>query len=140
MADHCHQRHDAGSPGDQQQGTTQLCLPYEVAADRAAHLDLVSRDQDVVQVRRDLTFLQAFNGQVDLSAALRLRSDRIAPLGLVSIRRGQADIVMLAGAVLDPIFQGKRKSFNIGSLFFDRFQGGDLPPENMIHIWPPPYD
>src|SRR5437667_79285 len=45
MPEHGHQRADAGTPGHQQQRAADVCRPHEIAADRAAQLELSVGDQ-----------------------------------------------------------------------------------------------
>ena len=54
MAQHRHERHEAGAAGDEQERPAVLDAPREVAADRAADLELVADDELLDEVRGDL--------------------------------------------------------------------------------------
>ena len=75
MAQHRHQRHDAGPAGNQEQRPAEAGVPDEVAADRAAQLDPVADDHDVVEEGRDLAVVDALDRDLDLIA--RSGSDAI---------------------------------------------------------------
>ena len=53
MAQHRHERHEAGAAGDEQERPAVLDAPREVAADRAADLELVADDEVLDEVRGD---------------------------------------------------------------------------------------
>ena len=95
VAEHRDQRHDAGAASDEKDRATVVTAPVEVAADRAAHLDGVAGLDDLVEERRDLAVVELLDDELDRVAA-RCRADRIAALCLVPVRRGEADVDMLA--------------------------------------------
>src|SRR3990170_834088 len=97
MANHSHERHDPGTARDQKQWPTHAGLPHEITADRPAHLDQVARYQDIMQVWRDFAVFDSLDSEIDFACALRLRGNRIAPLRLIAVFRGQPHVVMLAG-------------------------------------------
>ncbi len=107
MAEHRHQRHDPGPACHEEQRPRQRGVPDEIAADRAAHLDPVADDRDVVEEGRDLAVLDPLDGQVDLAAALRLRGDRIAALDAVAVGGRETKVDMLAGAMARPVREGE---------------------------------
>ena len=47
-----------------------VAVPHEVAADRAADLELVAHLEDVVQEGRDLTVVEPLDRELDLVAAV----------------------------------------------------------------------
>ena len=77
-------------------------MPDEVAADRAAQLELVALPHLPHQVGRNLAFLQALHGQRDC-AVLGRRGDRVAALRLVPIFGREPDVDVLAGQVAGPL-------------------------------------
>jgi hypothetical protein len=89
-ADHGHQRYDTLAAGGEKQRPALRGLPYEVAANGTAELDLIARPQLVGQVRRDLAVVEALDRKLDASAVPR-RRDRVAALGLVAVLGDQAD-------------------------------------------------
>ena len=114
-ADHRHQRHDARAAGHEQQRAALRRLPDEVAADRAAQLDLVARPQLVGQVRRDLAVVEALDGELDAGAVGR-RGDRVAALRLVAVLGGQPDVDVLPGAVTGPVGHVEDERLGAGRL------------------------
>src|SRR3954464_6839910 len=102
MAEHRHQRHDPRPARDEQERTAERCLPYEVAADRAAQLESIARPQLVDEIRRDLAVLETLDGDGE-PRVLRSRSNRIAPLGLITILGSQSHVHVLACAMPRPL-------------------------------------
>ena len=100
-AQHRHERHDAATARDQEQRATQARLPDEVAADRAAQLDLIARTQLVGQVRRDLAVVEALDRQLHPVAIGGCR-DGVTALRLIAVLRRQPDVDVLAGQVSLP--------------------------------------
>jgi hypothetical protein len=80
-----------------------------------------------MQVCRNLAILQAFHRNVDLAHPFRFRCNGVTALGLVAIRRGQADIVMLPGTVWHPIRQRNGEAFDARRLLPDILHRSDLP-------------
>src|SRR6478736_2694301 len=76
-------------------------LPDEVAADRAAQLDLVASAELVGQVGGDLALLEPLDRERDAGAVGR-RGDRVASLRLIAVLRRQPNVDVLAGAVVAP--------------------------------------
>ena len=101
MAQHRHQRHDPRAAPDEQQRAARGRLPDEVAADRAAQLELVAGPQLVDEIRRDLAVVEALDGEHERSLLGR-RRDRVAALRLVAVLGGQPDVDVLAGPVAGP--------------------------------------
>ena len=75
MPDHCHQRDDPGIARDQQQRPAQPRLPDKIATQRPTQIKLVPRHEDIVQIAGNLTVVQPFDCQIDLTRPFRLRSD-----------------------------------------------------------------
>ena len=94
MAQHRHQRHDPRAAADQQQRAARRRVPDEVAADRAAQLELVAGPELVDEVRRDLAVVEPLDGEHERSILGR-RGDRVAALRLVAVLGGQADVDVL---------------------------------------------
>ena len=63
VADHRHQRDDAGPTGDEEQWRVVGRLPHEVSADRTADLEPVAGLDNVVEERRHLTVLAPSTGR-----------------------------------------------------------------------------
>ena len=129
VAQHRHQRHQAGTAGYPQQRPAILGAPNEMAADRAADLDLVADLHHLVEEGRHLAVVDQVDRQLDRAAAVRRRADRIAALGLVAIRRGQSHVDMLAGGEAVPVRRLQPEQFYAGRLGRDGDDGGDLPDQ-----------
>src|SRR5439155_9799250 len=82
VAEHRAERDDARAAADEEDRTAELLLPDEVAADRAAQLELVAGPQLLGEVRRDLAVVESLDGQHDVPV-FRGGGDRVAPLRLV---------------------------------------------------------
>jgi hypothetical protein len=61
VAQHRHQRYDAGPAGDEQQRSAQRHLPDEVPADRPADLEPVAATQLIDEVRRYLAVVETLH-------------------------------------------------------------------------------
>ena len=83
------------------EGSLGRAVPDEVAADRAAQLEAVTRPQLVDEEGRDLPVLQSLDGQ-DEAFPVGRGCQRVAPLGLVAVLGRQADVDVLAGAMAGP--------------------------------------
>ena len=104
-----------------------LAAPDEVGGERAADLDLVALDDDVVEVGRDLSVLEPVDGQLDLALVERRGGDRVGALRAVAVGRGQADVVVLARKVRHPHRQLDHERLDPRRLLLDRGDGPDLP-------------
>jgi uncharacterized protein (DUF1501 family) len=104
-----------------------LAVPDEVRRERAAHLDLVALDQDVVEVGGDLTVGEPVDGQLDRALVKRRGGDRVGALGGVAVGRGQANVVVLAGQVRHPHRQLELEGLDARRLRLDRGDGRYLP-------------
>ena len=134
VPEHRHQRDDAGSARDEQQRPSDRPIPYEIAADRPADLEPIADLDRVVQKRRYLTVGDPLDGDVDLSFALGLGGDRVAPLRGVAVRGGEPYVVMLPRPVRDPVGKAERERLDLGRFGSDRFHRGDLPLEWTFHL------
>src|SRR2546427_823301 len=92
MAQHRHERHDAGSASHEKDRTTDRPIPDEVPADRPADFETITDDDGVQEEGRHLAIRDPLDRDVDLARALGLRRDRVAPLRRVSVLRGEADV------------------------------------------------
>ena len=126
MAHHRHQRHEPGTPGDEQQRTAVLAAPDEVPADRAAQLQLITGTELVGQIRRDLAVLESLHRQRELFV-LRRRGDRVRALCLVAVLGGQAHVDVLAGDVPGPAGHVEHQRLRAGSLDEHVYDGGEPP-------------
>ena len=103
MAQHRHQRHDPRAAADEEQRLRRgVGVPDEVAADRPAHLEPVSRNDLVDEVGRDFTVVEPLDRQG--GSFVGCRSEGIAPLRLVPVLRGEADVDVLACVMTGPAF------------------------------------
>jgi hypothetical protein len=128
VAQHRHQRHEAGSPGDEQKWTAVLAAPDEVPADRAAQLQLITGTELVGQIRRDLAVLESFDRQRE-RCVLRGRGDRVRALCLVAVLGGETDVDVLAGDVSRPA--GHVEDQRLGARSLDEHVGdGAEPPRD----------
>jgi len=101
VSKHRPQRHDAGPAGNQEQWAAERLLPNEIAADRAAQLELVSRPERR-QVRRNFPVVEPLNGDHEV-LVLRRRRDRVAALRLVAVRGREPHVHVLTGKVPRPV-------------------------------------
>ena len=126
VADHRHQRHYAGSAGDEQERTLTRRTPHEESADRTSKLDLVSRAQLSDEIRRNLAVVEPLDSDGD-APVLGRGSDRIAPLRLVSVLGGEADVDVLAGEMPWPVGHVDGYARHLRSLGGDLGDLADLP-------------
>src|SRR6476659_878468 len=98
---HRHQRHDSRTAPDEEHGALGVRVPDEVAADGTAQLDHVPGTQLIREVGRDLTVLEALDGQIDPRTVGR-RRDRVAALCLIAVVCGQPDVDVLTRTVSGP--------------------------------------
>src|SRR5438046_10745085 len=102
MAERRAERDDAGAAGDEQQRSSVLCLPDEVAADRPANLEAVA-DLDLLdEVRRDLSVVEQLDRDRHVTV-LGCRCDRVRALGPVAVLGREADVAMLPRAMPGPV-------------------------------------
>src|SRR5207302_9502327 len=109
MPHHCHERSNSGSPGDQLQRLANIDGPDEIAADGTAEFELVTDGKLVHQIRRDLAALEALNRELELISVFGRRRNRVRPLGVISVGRGQPDIEMLSRSMAWPAWHGGRQ-------------------------------
>ena len=76
-------------------------MPDEVAADRAAQLELIAGSRLFDQVRRHLAVVDPLDSQLEVRVLWSGR-DRVRALGLIAVLGGQADVDVLAGKVTRP--------------------------------------
>ena len=102
LAHHRHQGYDARPAAHQQDrlldGRVGRGRPDEPAADRTAHLELVTELHVLDEVRRDLAVADLLDGDRDLLVVDRL-GDRVGALRGVAVRGRQAYVDVLAGQV-----------------------------------------
>jgi hypothetical protein len=119
VAEHGAQRNDARAARDEEQRAAERRAPDEVAADRAAQFEIVSRLQGLGQVGRHLARVEPFDGQ-DQVIVFGRGSDRVAALCLVAVLRGEPHVHVLAGEVAGPV--GRVEDDALGA----RVLGGEL--------------
>src|SRR6201999_1942938 len=93
----------------------------------ATYLDLVALDEDVMEVGRDLAALEPVDRQLHHPFLERRGGDRVGALGAVAVRRGEADVVVLAGQVRDPPRRPQAEGLGARRLDPDLLDVGDLP-------------
>jgi hypothetical protein len=98
VAQHRHQRHDAGAAAKKEQRAAVRNVPHEMPADRPAQFDGVPDLGHVMEEGRDLAVVEPLDGELDARSLFWRRGDGIAALGLIAVRRGEPDIDMLPGA------------------------------------------
>jgi len=99
VAQHGHQRRDARAARDEQQRPARSDGPGEVAADRPAQLEPVARPG---LVDEPLPALEPLDRERE-PQRLGRGGDRVAPLGLVAVIRGEPDIDVLPRAMAGPV-------------------------------------
>ena len=104
-------------------------LPDEVAADRSAKLELVTRSELVDEVGGDLSVLEALDGQ-DEVVVFGAGRDRVAALGLVPVLCGEANVDVLAGAVPGPGGRVEHEALGPSRLIDELDHGGELPGQS----------
>src|SRR3970040_2634539 len=77
-------------------------LPREIAANRAAKLDRVPYYKLLRKKGRDLAIAEALDGELDPGVIPCRRCNRVTPLGLIPILRGQPNVDVLAGEMPGP--------------------------------------
>ena len=104
-------------------------FPDEVAADRAAQLDLVARPELVGQVGGNLAVLEPLDRKRDASADGR-RGDRVASLRLIAVLGRQPNVDVLAGAVAGPAGHVEDDRLDAGCLGDDPDELRELPGQS----------
>jgi hypothetical protein len=128
-ADHRHQRDDPRPATNEQQWAALGGLPDEVAANWPPKLDLIAGPELVHQVGRDLAVVEALDRELDASS-VRRRRDRVAPLCLIAVRSGQADVDVLSGSMPCPGRNVERDRLDPRRLPRDLDDLRDLPAQS----------
>jgi hypothetical protein len=102
VAQHGHQRRDARAARDEQQRPARSDGPGEVAADRPAQSNPVARPGLVDEPGRHLPALEPLDRERE-PQRLGRGGDRVAPVGLVAVIRGEPDIDVLPRAMAGPV-------------------------------------
>ena len=89
VTQHRPERHHPRPTCDKEQRATAGRFPDEVAADRAAQLQLVAGAQLVDEEGGDLAVVESLDGEHD-AVILGRRGDRVAALGLIPVFARQA--------------------------------------------------
>ena len=129
MAQHRHQGYDARAATDEEERSTRRNIPNEVAADRAAKLELVSRDELVEQIGRDFTVVET----LDCEREVRLFGRRgygVAPLRLLSVFRREPHVNVLPGAMARPPGHVEDEGAGLRR-FFRYIDHGSGTPDNL---------
>src|SRR4051794_3234823 len=129
-AQHGHQGRDARAAGDEEDRPAVRGLPAEVAADRAANLELVARPDLLDQVRRDLAVVDELDGDLQ-RVELGRRGDRVRALRLVAVLGGQPDVAVLPRPGARPVGDVERQGAR------PRRLGDDLAPRRGAPGEPP---
>ena len=116
----------------QQHGPPVNRRPDEIAADRPAQLDLVADLEHVGEVRRDLAIVDPLDGDGDAVPIGRGR-DRVAPLGLVAVLRGQPDVDVLTRQVTGPVRDLQHEASDARRLVDQLEDRGDLPGQSPAY-------
>ena len=102
--------------------------PGEVAPDRSADLELVTRAHVVGEIRRDLASFDAFNGQLQ-HRLLRRGGDGVGALRLVAVVGREPDVDVLPGEVRRPVRDVHEQRACVWGLDPHIANGGDAPPD-----------
>ena len=129
MPQHRAERHDARAAGEEEQRAAGRGLPDEVAADRAAQLELVAGTELVDEVGRDLAVVEPLDGQ-DEVLVLRGRGDRVAALGLVAVLGRQPDVDVLTREMAVPVGRIEDDAAHVGRLVEDLDHACGLPGQS----------
>jgi hypothetical protein len=132
MAQHGHQRDDARAASREQHPPSGGRFPDEVAANRAAQLELIAGAELVDQVRRDLTVVETLDGQCQ-GLVLGRRGDRIAALCLVAVLVRQPYIDVLAGLVTGPRRGAQHDALDPRRLLDRGDDLGELPAQSPAY-------
>jgi hypothetical protein len=116
-------------PGHEHQRPALGGLPDEVAADRAAQLDLLARPELVGQVGGDLAVVEPLDGEPDASTVKR-GGDRVASLGLITVLRRQPNINVLSSPVARPTGDVEDDRLDARRLDDDLDELGKLPGQS----------
>jgi hypothetical protein len=123
------QGHHPGASGEEQERPAERLLPDEVAADGAAHLQLVPEPKLVDEVRRDLTVVQTLDGKHDV-VVFRCGGDGVAPLRLVAVLSSQPHVDMLAGPMAGPLRQLERDALRTVGFSDELDHAAQLPGQS----------
>ena len=126
LAQHGHQRHHAGTAGDQEQRAAEVGRPDEIAADRPAQLEAVAGARFAGKIGRHLALGDALDGERQC-AGRRRRGDRIAALRLIAVLGGEPHVDMLAGFVARPLRHIEHQAAHARRLLDDLAQRRDHP-------------
>ena len=129
LTHHGHEGNDAGAAAYEEHGPAGIRIPDEVTADGTAQLEPVSRVRIPGQIRRNLAVVDPLDGQLDARAAVR-RRDRVAPLRLISVVRGQTNVDMLARSMPGPAFDVEREGLHPIGLGPHVRNLGDVPVQS----------
>src|SRR5215218_5066246 len=127
MAQDRHERRDSGTAADEQERSAILGTPDEMTAERAPDLNRVADLGNIVKKGRDLAVLKAFDDELVEPVQPGRRRNRIASLYLVSIRRREPDVEVLAGLKRAPVLGAKEEALHPGRLGLDALDDGLLP-------------
>src|SRR5918995_6670242 len=133
MAQDRHERRDPGTATNEQERTAMLRTPHEVTAERAADLDRVADLGNIVKEGRDLAIPEALDDELVEPLQPRRRRNRVASLYLVSIRRGEPDVEVLASREETPGAGPKEEALHPRRLALDALDRG-LLPRNMKRL------
>jgi hypothetical protein len=128
VAQHRAERHHSGATAYQQYGRIVCAVPNEVAADRAAQLELIAGLHLIGQVGRHLAVLDALHRQLE-PVVFGPRRERVRALRLVAVLRGQTDVDVLPGEVPRPLGQVDNEGLRARRFGADLADRGDLPAE-----------
>ena len=129
MAEHRHERHDPRTARDEEDRPVLVRRPYEVAADRPAHLESVAGMQHVAQVRRDFAVVEPFDGELDMRV-FRRRRDRVRALRLIAVVGDEPHVHVLAGAMPAPSGHVEHERVRARRLAANLDDAGDLPRQS----------
>ena len=132
VAEHRPERHDARAAPDEEERPVEGLLPDEVAADRAAQLELVARPQLVDEVGRDLAVVEPLDRQDEI-AVLGRRGDRVAPLRPIAVLGGQADVDVLSGSMPRPVRRVEDDALRARRLVDPLDHGRELPAQSPAY-------
>ena len=100
-------------PPTSRRGPPSSGAPHEMTAERAADLNRVADLGNIVEEGRDLAVLEALDDELVEPLQPGRRRNRVASLYLVSIRRGEPDVEVLAGRKETPVWGRRKKLFTL---------------------------
>jgi hypothetical protein len=98
-----------------------------MTAERAADLDRIADLGNIVEEGGDLAVLEALDDELVEPLQPGRRRNRVAPLCLIAIRRGEPDIEVLASPEGAPALRAKQEALHPRRLALDPFDRGLLP-------------